>query len=509
MTRNWYDSTYHEGNSISGIRTMNFTDCVFYNCGQGMEVGYSGSATAAGAATTVTNCLACGNQVGFRYGDNYDWDYAGSLTVRNSISIGNHFKDVWGMEWDSWNYRSDRMFIGDTSPGQTEPQDRNIFTTANALHPNNEALTPATHEARIASFMPVPGSNVGIGLATYQPRQSDPSTYAGSFTVRLSTFSSKTVATGWAVLAKVSAFTDTETSLASGTLTFQPGETVKTFTAPVAAPANYGFIRVALGNAVNAEVTGEQFYIKNINAPTAPTTVIARGSSGWRYREARSEPPAAWKTLAFDDSSPAATEWLPATLPAGYGTTPISTTVNGGSSTDRTKAFYFRKKFNVANPAAFVSVAMTIRRDDAAVVWLNNDATPVVVSAAGAFNGPYTYAMTGVPNSASATAYYTHAVPPSKLIAGENILAIELHQTSLTSGDIVLDCDLIGTPPTIPPPLELHFAKSAGQTLLWWFGPGDVLEQSNDLTGWSAAPVPGSPATSSQIKQREFFRLRR
>src|SRR6185369_13228797 len=97
---------------------------------------------------------------------------------------------------------------------------------------------------------------------------------------------------------------------------FTPGETLKTINAPVANPGSYGLIHVGLTNPVNAEVTGEAWYF---HLPATTTNLISLASSGWRYRETRSEPPATWKQLAFDDSSVAATEWLPATLPAGFG----------------------------------------------------------------------------------------------------------------------------------------------------------------------------------------------
>ena len=41
--------------------------------------------------------------------------------------------------------------------------------------------------------MPVPGSAVGVAISSYAPAQSDTSAFPGTFTVRLSTFSSKPV----------------------------------------------------------------------------------------------------------------------------------------------------------------------------------------------------------------------------------------------------------------------------------------------------------------------------
>src|SRR6185436_16704991 len=155
--------------------------------------------------------------------------------------------------------------------------------------------------------------------------------------------------------------------------------TLKTISAPIANAASYGLIHVALKNPVNAEVTGEAWYF---HLPNASETLVSLGSTGWRYRETRSEPPATWKELNFDDSSPAATEWLPATLPAGYGVPGVTygTTVTAGPSTDRTRAFYFRKKITVAATPPITALSFRIRRDDAAAVWVNNESSPTVIS---------------------------------------------------------------------------------------------------------------------------------
>jgi len=202
---------------------------------------------------------------------------------------------------------------------------------------------------------------------------------------------------------------------------------IKTLSPVVASPGDFSILRVALTQPVNAEVTGEAWYLK-----TANPNLVARGASGWRYREARSEPPANWKALAFDDSSPAATEWLPCVLPAGFGSTGTVTTVTAGSATDRTKAYYFRRKFTVTDPSQITGLTFNIRRDDGAVLWLNNSPTATSVSASSTFNAPYTYANFA-PNSSDSTTYFSYPIPANQLVAGENILAIELHQTSLTS----------------------------------------------------------------------------
>jgi hypothetical protein len=47
-TNNWYEGTFHEGNSLSGTRNVFHTGCVFINCGQGIEAGYSASSSGDG-----------------------------------------------------------------------------------------------------------------------------------------------------------------------------------------------------------------------------------------------------------------------------------------------------------------------------------------------------------------------------------------------------------------------------------------------------------------------------
>ncbi|MBP7949866.1 MAG: lamin tail domain-containing protein [Verrucomicrobiales bacterium] len=183
----------------------------------------------------------------------------------------------------------------------------------------------------------------------------------------------------------------------------------------------------------------------SINAPD--TVIIPRGASGWRYRETKSEPPSTWKEFGFDDTG---AEWATGTMPMGFiGGTPFSPPVTfgtalgyGGNASDRTRAYYFRKKFTLATPA---TLSINIRRDDGAVVWINNEATPTVISAETAWNPPFPYttlapnATTSVPGLAT---YATFTIPASKFVAGDNIIAIQLHQSSISSSDLLIDLDL-------------------------------------------------------------------
>ena len=515
FTNNWFEGTFHEANSLSGTRNVSHTGDVFINCGQGVEAGYSSSSSGDGPNSLIDGCLFAGNMVGVRWGDNYGsgYSYNATMEVKKSLLLNSLYRDAFSYNWhptaaNGWIYQT--TATNTFGHPYFDVHDNHLSQPDAVNHPANTAWDPAAHGALIEPFMPVPGSAVGVAISSYAPAQADTAAFPSSFTVRLSTFSSKPVAVNWAVIGKLGSGDGSEVILTEGLLEFAPGEVYKSISPVVNAPGSYEVLRVALSQAVNAEVTGEAWYFKFPD--TGNPTLIARGASGWRYRETRSEPPADWKSLSFDDSSAAATEWLDCTLPAGFvGSTAFSpavtfgTTVGYGASSDRTKAYYFRKKFTVSDPAQLSSLTFNIRRDDAAVVWLNNETTATVVSADGTFNPPYTY-TTSTPNASSTGVYHGFQIPMSKLVAGENILAVELHQTSVTSSDLLLDCELIATSQA---PMQLTMATVGGQIVLHWLDSAAILEQSTDLSQWQ--PVPGglSPFTVQQASSAGFFRLRK
>jgi hypothetical protein len=170
-----------------------------------------------------------------------------------------------------------------------------------------------------------------------------------------------------------------------------------------------------------------------------------------------------------------------------------------------TKAFYFRRKFTIEDPSQIASLTFNVRRDDGMVMWLNNDAAATAVSASGTFNSPYSYAGLA-PNSSDSNTYFSHNIPVSKLVVGENTIAIELHQTSLTSSDAILDCELLAT---YNAPLELNLGTIGSQPVLYWFDSSATLEESTDLIQWTPAPGGTSPVQFNPEGPRRFFRLRK
>jgi hypothetical protein len=250
----WFESIFHEGNALSGTgKIVNHYGSVFINCGQGLESGYDGP------VGTMAGCLATGNLVGGRFGDNYNWTYTGFLRATNSLLLYN-YRDVWGMNWQDWTYRTNAMDIRS-----------NFLSAPNIYHPSNTLWQPLADGWRLASFQNTPpGADVGLGFA----RGGTPLSYSAitdRLAVRLSSFSTNLVSVDFSL--DLPGLT-----LATGTLQFQPGETLK-FIPDFAAPPDANIVRVHLGNPIHAEITsGDSFYIVRNVTPDMNLQLLPFGS---------------------------------------------------------------------------------------------------------------------------------------------------------------------------------------------------------------------------------------
>lgn len=171
----------------------------------------------------------------------------------------------------------------------------------------------------------------------------------------------------------------------------------------------------------------------------AQTTLVARGSS-WKYLDNGSNQGTGWLAPAFNDSA-----WAAGNAQLGYGDGDEITTVGyGGNASNKYITTYFRKSFNVADPAAFNSLTLDILRDDGAVVYLNGTEIYRNNMPAGAV-GYQTLASAAISGAEETTTFLqANSISPSLLVTGNNVLAVEIHQSGVTSTDISFDFDLIG-----------------------------------------------------------------
>src|SRR6266536_2067597 len=182
--------------------------------------------------------------------------------------------------------------------------------------------------------------------------------------------------------------------------------------------------------------------------------VIFPTSSAWAYfkgySEASPSDPAAWRTVAFDDSN-----WDRAPAPFYYENQPASATAYTGNTLlgDMVGGYtcvFLRKTFVVTNAAEFSQLHLYAFSDDGFIAWING--VEVV-----RFNMP-----TGdIPYYGASSAALQEPVPPqnvtmnepgSYLVGGTNVIAIQAFNSSLgASSDFVIDASLSYTADTTPP----------------------------------------------------------
>ena len=173
--------------------------------------------------------------------------------------------------------------------------------------------------------------------------------------------------------------------------------------------------------------------------PTATAQLIPAGAT-WKYLDDGSDQGSAWQTPGFNDSS-----WLAGPAHLGYGDGDEETVLSfGPNASNKYITTYFRHEFSVANPANIVDLTLKLLDDDGSVVYLNG--IEVLRNNMPTGNVNYlTPAAGAVGPRENHFDYFSLA--PSLLLAGTNILAVELHQSSGTSSDISFDLELLGDLP--------------------------------------------------------------
>ena len=196
-------------------------------------------------------------------------------------------------------------------------------------------------------------------------------------------------------------------------------------------------------------------------APQGTTTFIPPGST-WKYLDDGSDQGTAWRQPAFDDSS-----WASGDAQLGYGDGDETTIVSfGPDPNDRYITTYFRHSFQVANPAASTHLNLRILRDDGAVAYLNG--TEVVRSnmRTGGFHFLTTapYPVFGQMEDL----FYVYPIDPALLVAGTNVLAVEVHQQRPDSSDLSFDLQLDdAVPPLVERGPYLQLGTPSSVTVRW------------------------------------------
>ncbi len=195
-------------------------------------------------------------------------------------------------------------------------------------------------------------------------------------------------------------------------------------------------------------------------APVPGLVNLLPANATWKYNDEgidfgpsdQANTAAAWFNPAFDDSA-----WFTgtATLSYGnhsdtaadqskdlrYGTTPTDDPLHPNKFNDpanKITTYYFRTAFGVTAQqlSAAQAIYLNLRRDDGAVVYLNGKE----VLRQNLPDGQITALTFGnlAAGGNEEALYFRYPLNKADLVAGTNTLAVEIHQASLTSSDIIL-----------------------------------------------------------------------
>lgn len=149
----------------------------------------------------------------------------------------------------------------------------------------------------------------------------------------------------------------------------------------------------------------------------------------WKYHVGKTEPGSDWNKLSFNDSS-----WLEGSGGIGYGDEDDNTII------ERTISLYLRIKFNILDTSKVETAILHVDYDDAFIAYING----VEIARAGISGFPPSYNQ--VADSEHEAKMYSGGLPEefviekdmlkSLLNQGENLLAVQIHNSSAMSSDL-------------------------------------------------------------------------
>ncbi len=164
----------------------------------------------------------------------------------------------------------------------------------------------------------------------------------------------------------------------------------------------------------------------------APNLIVIPSNSVWRYLAPATAPAATWRTNSFNDAS-----WASGLSPLGYNgpkqNLDCATVLDDGVN----PAAYFRHVFMAYKPWTVTGLVMNARLNDGAVIYLNGrEAYRHNMPA-----GTITYDTLASASNPS-TLWISALLATNGLLQGTNVVAVEVHQASVSSPDLVMDLSL-------------------------------------------------------------------
>jgi hypothetical protein len=163
--------------------------------------------------------------------------------------------------------------------------------------------------------------------------------------------------------------------------------------------------------------------------PPAALVNLITISNIWRYEQSGNDLGTNWIAPAYDDAT-----WPSGLALFAFETAPLPEPIRTSLVVTNGKwTFYFRTHFNIASNLNVSGIEINHIIDDGIVVYLNG----MEINRYNMPPGPVAFATPAASNIADATYQGPFALPIAALQPGDNVLAVELHQSTAVSGDVV------------------------------------------------------------------------
>lgn len=222
----------------------------------------------------------------------------------------------------------------------------------------------------------------------------------------------------------------------------------------------------------------DQFRIYADDPSQATEFLVPRGAN-WAYYDQSSVPPLGWSDPGFDDSP-----WPQGPAEFGYGEGDEATVVSfGPSATNKFITTYYRRSFQVSDPASITDLRMDLQLDDGALIYLNGTELLRINLYPGQVL-PQTLAASEFSGNIE-DSFYEFDIDPALLANGVNHLAVEVHQGAPDTSDQSFDMAL-----SAKRGAETFVAAGAHWSYLDdGMDPGPAwFKRSFDDTGWAVGP---------------------
>ncbi|HET6428906.1 MAG TPA: PKD domain-containing protein [Phycisphaerae bacterium] len=208
-----------------------------------------------------------------------------------------------------------------------------------------------------------------------------------------------------------------------------------------------------------------------MRVPTLRAVELVRPGDTWRCLKGTAAPPADWNQVRFDDS-----KWASGPSGIGFGDLKYGLRLNDMCGNYLT--FYARRTFRVADPAAVAELTLQVQYDDGFVAYVNGKEIARSASM-GSKGTPTSFDAPALSKHDEEDPAETHTVRPAPglLVAGENVLAIEVHNEWIKGTDA-------GVVPRLTASMILDEKTAARERMLRAAGVGGGGCLLAALTGW-------------------------